>query len=94
MKLSERMMIMATKKRFRTPAIWTVLKDYANEVAQLEGENAKLKNATERLSAEVAYIAAEWFEQTPTPHFPSDHDGIGMALIAYADTLEVDDETE
>ncbi len=38
MKLSERMKIMATKKRFRTPAIWTVLKDYAEEAALLEAK--------------------------------------------------------
>lgn len=34
--LSERMNIMATKKRIRTPAIWTILKDYTKEVSQLE----------------------------------------------------------
>ena len=44
--------------------------------------------ATERLSSEVAYLAAESFEQTPTAHFPSDYDGVGMALRAYARTLE------
>ena len=49
---------------------------------------AKLKRATEALTAEIAYIAAESFEQTPTAHFPSDHDGIGIALVAYADILE------
>jgi len=34
--LSERMKAMATKKRIRTPAIWTILRDYAGEVDLLE----------------------------------------------------------
>ena len=34
--LSERMNTMATKKRIRTPAIWTIMKDYAKEVSSLE----------------------------------------------------------
>ncbi len=38
MKLSKRMKIMTTKKRIRTPAIWTILKDYAVEVSQLEAK--------------------------------------------------------
>ena len=57
-------------------------------VDEIIREYEKLKRATEALTAEIAYIAAESFEQTPTAHFPSDHDGIGMALMAYADILE------
>jgi len=38
MNLSERMNTTATKKRIRTPAIWTILKDYAEEAAQLEAK--------------------------------------------------------
>ena len=60
----------------------------AKAYRQLETEYEKLKRATEKLTAEIAYIAAESFEQTPTAHFPRDHDGIGIALVAYADILE------
>lgn len=38
--LSERMSTTATKKRIRTPALWTILGDYANGVARLEGDLA------------------------------------------------------
>ena len=49
MKLSERMNAVATKKRIRTPAIWTILKDYADEVAQLEAKNEALREKSEAL---------------------------------------------
>ena len=48
MKLSERMKAVATRQRIRTPAIWTILGDYADEVEQLEAERSKnLVMATE-----------------------------------------------
>ena len=58
MKLSERMHTMATKKRFRPPAIWSILKDYSLEVAELEIANAELLEA---LEAMVQHIAPEPF---------------------------------
>ena len=50
MKLSKRMHTMATKKRFKAPAIWSILKDYSLEVAELEIANAELLEAVEAVA--------------------------------------------
>ena len=50
--LSERMNIMATRKRIRTPAIWTILKDYAKEVARLEADKEYITEQLHRVAEE------------------------------------------
>ncbi len=47
---SERMLTTA-EKRIRTPAIWTILKDYAEEVKELEERNERLKEALLKIAA-------------------------------------------
>ena len=46
MELSERMRKTGTEQRIRTPAIWTIVKDYAGEVAVLE---SRLEDSDELL---------------------------------------------
>ena len=63
--LSERMNRVATERRIRTPAIWTILGDYAEEVEGLEAELTSMEDAVSvfkrvrELEADKEYLAEQ-----------------------------------
>ena len=62
MKLSERMKAVATKRSIRTPAIWTILKDYAEEVEGLEAELTSMEDAVS-VFKRVRELEADLFQR-------------------------------